>query len=469
MTIQLTSIDMSDRGRTTYTGIEDLADNIESHGLIQPIVVAPNASGGYTLVAGGRRLSALQTLGVTELHHGVSSEPGRYGYVLKSEMPECSNELSTILAEISENLNRQDLHWQDELNLIVKAYTLAKREASLRGERLLMQDFGTAIGCGYNNLYAAVAIADEVAANPEAFADATSIRGALAVKLRIEADKAATLAGKKLLEFSATDMQVRPVLGEASSEDAASTDEEVVPTVHLSTQAIHANGIEYMSSLDPASVDHIFTDPDYAVSVDRLEANSSNAAVGVAQHSIEDSLSDLRSFLTQAARVLRPHGFCVFWYDLDHHEKLQSYAASVGFAVQRWPLLWRKTGFASNAAPLHNFCKNVEYVMVCRKPGATLKAPQISCVFDCGAGSTARDFNHPFAKPFAVWRWLYDAIASKGDIVLDPFAGSGSAPCAAIRLGLKPLAVELQEQHHTTLLLNMRQAYVEMYGNLHFQ
>lgn len=447
---------MSERGRTLYEGIDELAESIEAHGLIQPIVVAPTPD-GYLLIAGGRRLTALKQLGVSELHHGVSSDPARFGYILKSELPDVSDDLSALLAEIAENLNRHDLNWKDELRLITKAYRLAKQQASVKGEKLLMQDFGTTLGCGYNDLYAAVAVADEVEENPEKFSEVTSIRGALAVKLKLEADRLALRASQK----------PQPPQIETSTSQLEGTDTPKQQKVKVSLKSIchHGNGIDLMRALASSSIDHIITDPDYAVAVDQLQANSESANLGVAQANIEDSLTDLYNFLTEAYRVLRPHSFCVFWYDLDHHEKLQAHAKAVGFSVQRWPLIWKKLGFASNAAPQYNFCKNIEYAMVCRKPQAVLREVKTSSVFDCATTGAAKLFGHPFAKPTAVWKWLFEATASHGDIVLDPFAGSGSSTCTAIRLGLKPIAYELQEVHYTTLLLNVKEAYNEVYFN----
>jgi ParB family chromosome partitioning protein len=43
-------------------GVAELADSLREHGLLQPILVRPN-DGGYTLIAGSRRLRAAESLG----------------------------------------------------------------------------------------------------------------------------------------------------------------------------------------------------------------------------------------------------------------------------------------------------------------------------------------------------------------------------------------------------------------------
>lgn len=48
-------------------GLEDLADSIREHGVLQPIIVTPNKGGGYQIVAGERRFRASKIAGVTKM------------------------------------------------------------------------------------------------------------------------------------------------------------------------------------------------------------------------------------------------------------------------------------------------------------------------------------------------------------------------------------------------------------------
>jgi len=175
-TIPFTSIDLGVRGRTEYHDIESLAESIEHNGLIQPIVLSdkdqsdyPNFDGSgnercYNLVAGGRRYHALKSLGVTELHHGVTSVPGTYGYVLKSET---GTELSNLLTEIAENCDRADIPWQDNVRMIVKAARLVRRDGYAKGHEIVMRDMGSTLGVPYQYIRCAEALHDEHIANPQ--------------------------------------------------------------------------------------------------------------------------------------------------------------------------------------------------------------------------------------------------------------------------------------------------------------
>jgi site-specific DNA-methyltransferase (adenine-specific) len=59
-------------------------------------------------------------------------------------------------------------------------------------------------------------------------------------------------------------------------------------------------------------------------------------------------------------------------------------------------------------------------------------------------GEAARFGNHPNHKPFGVLEPLLRAYSRPGDLVLDPFAGSGSIPAAALRLSRGAISLEIE-------------------------
>jgi len=114
--------------------------------------------------------------------------------------------------------------------------------------------------------------------------------------------------------------------------------------------------------------------------------------------------------------------------------------------------------------------KCFEYAMVCRKPGAVLAVSPVMSLFAHPSASATKEFGHPFAKPRAVWNYLYNACCIKGQTVFDPFVGSGSAALSAIEFGLNPIGCEIQEQHYNTLILNLQREYKKLLGeNVRFE
>lgn len=477
-TILFSSIDLGERGRTVYTRIEELAESISDNGLIQPIVLVPttktdlsigeqglNMRPVFGLDAGGRRYHALKLLfergdwdGV--LHHAATSEPGRPGYVLKGET--FTTPVQRLMTEIAENLNRDEMDWRDQVKLIVKAYRMNKKDAHIRGEQILMADFGAMLGVGFQDLRAAEAIHDDLILHPEAYKDCTSIRGAFTKVFKETAIEATKLLAAKELIDGPKLVRLSPSVSIQSEPEPMQENKPIV--IPLSTAFLNCDSLEFMRGLKEPTFDHIVTDPDYGVSVERLNANMEHAQAGVVQTSIYESVNQTCAFIDLAWKTIREQGFLVFWYDLDHHEKLQAYATLVGFRVQRWPLIWHKPDYFSNADTAHNFTKNFEYAMVCRKPNAVLSQVQKTSIFTCATGSTTRDFNHPFAKPLDVWKWIYSAISIKGQTVYDPFLGSGTSAVAATNWGLRAVGSEIDSGHYANSIMNLQGAFKKMLG-----
>lgn len=57
---------------------------------------------------------------------------------------------------------------------------------------------------------------------------------------------------------------------------------------------------------------------------------------------------------------------------------------------------------------------------------------------------------HPTQKPVEALMPLIRAFSQPGDLVLDPFCGSGSTLAAAQSLGRDWLGIELSAEHHAT-------------------
>lgn len=114
--IPLSLIDVSsERGRQTFKNIDELADSISRLGQLQPIIVrhTPNDPNRYDLVAGERRLRAHQQLGLPTIRA-----------VLQKDM----SDLDYKMVELSENLDRESMTWQEEVILVRQIHTLVARE-----------------------------------------------------------------------------------------------------------------------------------------------------------------------------------------------------------------------------------------------------------------------------------------------------------------------------------------------------
>jgi tRNA1(Val) A37 N6-methylase TrmN6 len=66
------------------------------------------------------------------------------------------------------------------------------------------------------------------------------------------------------------------------------------------------------------------------------------------------------------------------------------------------------------------------------------------------AGLAKGENDHPTVKSLALAAWLCRLVTPPGGLVLDPFAGSGSIGCAAVREGFRYLGIE-RDEHYVDL------------------
>jgi ParB family chromosome partitioning protein len=99
--------------------LEELAESIKAHGIIQPLVVTPILGGGYELVAGERRLRASKKIDLKEVPVIVRS----------------AKELEKLELSLIENIQRQDLNPMEKAEAykkMVDEFSLTHDEAAKR-------------------------------------------------------------------------------------------------------------------------------------------------------------------------------------------------------------------------------------------------------------------------------------------------------------------------------------------------
>jgi len=67
---------------------------------------------------------------------------------------------------------------------------------------------------------------------------------------------------------------------------------------------------------------------------------------------------------------------------------------------------------------------------------------------------------HPAQKPLSVMRWLVNAVTRRGELVCDPFAGSGTTGIAAVQLGRRFHGIENNPEY-----LEMAKGRIATYGH----
>lgn len=441
MTIPRINIKVADRLRADYGNIDELIESIRRFGILQPLLIDKD----HNLIAGGRRYEAATQLGLEEV-------PVHYSHEV--------TERDKLMMEIEENVMRKEMTWQETVLAIHRIHGLA----SDGQHEWSMERTGALCGQSRASVSLAIRAADAILKEDEEVKNATGLKDVLRIFSKRQHKKAteqfralaaAESASRRAKQAEAHVPQpIAPIQAKVIPSDAF----KAPMVVDLARQFYHGDFREILSKFPRACVDHVVTDIPYGVDMEDFEGFK-NIELVKDQHDVEQNLSLMPAFLNESFRIVRDGGFCVFWYDVQHHEKLTAWASSAGWAVQPWPLVWCKEHACRNMAAAFNFTKATEYAMVCRKPGATLVKHQPVNYVSASGSEVRQKFDNPFAKPLKVWQFIYHAIATPGQTVLDPFAGEMSSALAAISLDLTPICVELVKEHFDKGVEHCKTAY----------
>ena len=191
--------------------------------------------------------------------------------------------------------------------------------------------------------------------------------------------------------------------------------------------------IDVMRGFDRASVDFILTDPPY---VTRFRDRQGRTVAN------DDNGRWLRPAFNQMHRVLKDGGFCVSFYGWNKVDLFMEAWKSAGFRVVGH-LVFRKR-YASSKRFLR-YEHEQAYLLAKGNP-----APPARPIPDVLDFPYTGNRLHPTQKPVEALRPLIEAFTRPGDLVLDPFCGSGSTLVAAAQLRRDWSGIELDGQHSET-------------------
>lgn len=195
------------------------------------------------------------------------------------------------------------------------------------------------------------------------------------------------------------------------------------------------DGEGYNRLLEGAPVQMALTDPPYAVAVDKVVSSHSRDFVeGGGDMTAQEFEQMITACFTHVARALVEGGMLYCFMDWKHAADLIAIGKTLGYQHMNL-VTWVKAQGGMGSF----YRSQSEFVVVLKKPGQHKNNIQLgkngrdrtNVWHYAGAGTLGTDAremleNHPTPKPVTM---LVDAlldVTDRGDIVLDPFGGSGS-------------------------------------------
>lgn len=399
-----------DRQRTTLTGIDELCASITQVGQLQPILIT-GAVDGPTLVAGGRRLEACRRLGllVTAMY-------------VEDMDPETRE-----LAELEENVKREELPWLDRANAIRKATLLLKGR-----DVTLLADVAARLSISETVLKRNLSIAKEFAVNPTnkifELAGVDTAYNELARQTERKADNEMEQVNRAVPK-PVTTMSGAPGIVPAFG----TTVQPVAPMPPAANPILNEDFTTWAPAYHGPRFNLIHCDFPYGVNA--TAGGQISAALDA-----RESYDDAEDIYWKLLDVLCEHGprfiadsaHMIFWFSMKHYTQTVLRLRGVEWAVSPHPLVWLKSDNAGILQDYNRTYRNIyETALFCTRGDRKLVRAKSNAI----AHPRGSQLAHISEKPRAVLRHFLEGITDGNSFAFDPTAGSGNALIEATALG----------------------------------
>jgi len=236
---------------------------------------------------------------------------------------------------------------------------------------------------------------------------------------------------------------------------------------------IQGDCLEIMKEIPDNSIDLVLTDPPYMISSSlkirrqrnpmkfakkwKFKGKDINYEFG--DWDIFETMTDYLNFTEQwfkeCIRVLRKGGHIVSFFDKHKLSYLVHWAEELNVKTRQC-LFWIKSNPVPQARKVA-FMSAVELSYWGTKETTERKFATFNyqlgqhpdyIIAPICSGKERHQFGfHPTQKPEKVIEWIMSYLSNKGDIILDPFVGSGTTAVVAKKLGRNYIGIELKPEY----------------------
>lgn len=404
MYLPLSSIEvLPDRQRSDYGDIASLAASITRLGQLQPVVVARTDT-GWRLLAGGRRLRAIQTLGRDT--------------ILAVELADLPKE-EQELVELEENVRRKNLEWPEYVEAVARYAGLTPRSQR--------------------------EVAEDLQINPSSLSNILTLAPALVIepKLREASSwKSAydTFAARQRKQTEAVMEDILASIDEVVEPTSSASATPSVPAPPPPAIATVGSFLDWAPAYEGRRFNLIHCDFPYGLSMDTARLQSSSDRWNITDGRYDDSpeLFDAlcRVFFDNQDRFIASSAHCIFWLAHKNYGRIAGRFRHYNWSVCEVPLIWHKSDNAGIAPDVRRQPRRTYEIAVFAtrgdRPITKVKAASV-------AAPTTKD-HHLSEKPLAVVTHFLEMCIDEYSEVLDPTCGSGTALEAALRCGASRVA-----------------------------
>lgn len=216
------------------------------------------------------------------------------------------------------------------------------------------------------------------------------------------------------------------------------------------SKIICGDSLQYLRTLPDNCIDLIVTDPPYDISADGGGSINNVKKLNASLHDLVDANVDkgynIEEFNTEFVRVMKNINIYIWCNKVQIPEYFNFYVNrhKCKFDILRW----EKT----NALPTYSnkYLSDTEFCLYFRKGGMCKPNTYEDAKTYYSAPINAKDkkkWGHPTIKPLDFTQKLIRNSSNEGDIVLDPFMGSGTTCVAAKLENRQFIGIEIDKEY----------------------
>lgn len=406
--------------------LQELADDIADKGLLHPIVLRPD---GTTLLAGERRLRAMRLLASQSRRIPYR---GPDGVSVLLDLGVAPVALSTDLtdyqlreAELTENLCRTDLSWQEQAVATAELHAMRQEEnPSQTAQDTALEIAGHQVDGGTaKRMVTDQTIIAENLHRPEVAAAKSSAEALKIIKKDAENILQAELARRQ--------------------QQAAEQQQGDEYQQHLLHPFDMTQEESWLDLPEPPAC--IIADPPYGIGADTQFGDQAQL-----EHEYDDTWENASKCYESIAFYGMDHSAAAshayVFLDMQHWQKIVDIFQSAGWWVWKTPLTWYKGNTGLLPYPEHGPRRVTEFILYAIKGTRQVTSVHLDLI----DAPNVKHKTHAAEKPVDLYLNLLRRSVRPGEMVLDPCCGSGVIFEAAQKLGVRSVGWELGSKSFAT-------------------
>lgn len=335
---------------------------------------------------------------------------------MPATLTDTQDSLKLLEAEFGENEDREPFTWQERADATARLAYLRREQSKAAGNSLptvadiALETKGRSDGNFQETTRREIAVASHLA-DPEVGGAKTLDEAWKALKRREEAAKHAEHARNVGRTFTAS--------------------------VHT---VVNADCLEWMQGQDGDQFDVICTDPPYGI--DAQDFGDAGGRLQRQTHNYDDGYSVWEKLLFAAVpewfRLAKPQAHLYVCCDIENYIELREWVRKAGWRPHRTPIINYKTDGNRIPWPTQGPQRKWEMILYAIKGDK----PTTGVFPDIMLTKGDENFGHGAQKPVAMYQDLLRRSVRPGDVILDPFGGTGTLIPAAHSFKCRAVVVE---------------------------